>query len=271
MNDSEITWPGGLRQKPEGVIIPTFLKVVTIVEQPFIYARRIGEGELCNADEGEVACPWFNNTIDTMDRFYCCRGYCIDLLKELAKRNNFTYALALSPDGQFGTFGPKNGTGKKEWNGLIGELVNDRADMIVAPLTINPERAQVIEFSKPFKYQGITILEKKVSLDLITWFSQPSEGLFYSNPNRLLLFHFSNRSAIHCGYWLWYLSTSLLLFCISWTGSRRSVTQLRQRTLSPTNEANAIEKVDSVWRMRKTRKKMHSTCRLPFGSLGVSS
>jgi hypothetical protein len=32
----------------------------------------------------------------------------------------------------------------------------------VAPLTINPERAQVIEFSKPFKYQGITILEKKV-------------------------------------------------------------------------------------------------------------
>ena len=52
--------------------------------------------------------------------------------------------------------------GKKEWNGLIGELVYERADMIVAPLTINPERAQVIDFSKPFKYQGITILEKKV-------------------------------------------------------------------------------------------------------------
>lgn len=35
--------------------------------------------------------------------------------------------------------------------------------MIVAPLTINPERAEFIEFSKPFKYQGITILEKKVN------------------------------------------------------------------------------------------------------------
>lgn len=34
--------------------------------------------------------------------------------------------------------------------------------MILAPLTINPERAEFIEFSKPFKYQGITILEKKV-------------------------------------------------------------------------------------------------------------
>lgn len=40
--------------------------------------------------------------------------------------------------------------------------MNERADMIVAPLTINPERAEFIEFSKPFKYQGITILEKKV-------------------------------------------------------------------------------------------------------------
>lgn len=58
-------------------------------------------------------------------------------------------------------------TGKREWTGLIGELVNERADMIVAPLTINPERAEFIEFSKPYKYQGITILEKKVgTMDL---------------------------------------------------------------------------------------------------------
>jgi len=51
----------------------------------------------------------------------------------------------------------------QEWTGLIGELVEEQADLIVAPLTINPERAQVMEFSKPFKYQGITILQKKVS------------------------------------------------------------------------------------------------------------
>lgn len=36
--------------------------------------------------------------------------------------------------------------------------------MIVAPLTINNERAQYIEFSKPFKYQGLTILVKKVNV-----------------------------------------------------------------------------------------------------------
>lgn len=46
---------------------------------------------------------------------------------------------------------------------MMGELLSGLADMIVAPLTINNERAQYIEFSKPFKYQGLTILVKKVS------------------------------------------------------------------------------------------------------------
>lgn len=56
-----------------------------------------------------------------------------------------------------------NNSNKKEWNGMMGELLSGQADMIVAPLTINNERAQYIEFSKPFKYQGLTILVKKVS------------------------------------------------------------------------------------------------------------
>jgi len=45
---------------------------------------------------------------------------------------------------------------------MIGELVNYAADMIIAPLTMNPERAEDIEFTQPFKYQGITILVRKV-------------------------------------------------------------------------------------------------------------
>lgn len=56
-----------------------------------------------------------------------------------------------------------NNSNKKEWNGMMGELLSGQADMIVAPLTINNERAQYIEFSKPFKYQGLTILVKKVA------------------------------------------------------------------------------------------------------------
>ncbi|KAF4525166.1 hypothetical protein B566_EDAN014757 [Ephemera danica] len=152
LDESRVIWPGRLRKKPEGFILPTHLKVLTIEEKPFVYTR-----ELKGEHENEDCLP--------DERVFCCKGFCIDLLIHLSHRINFTYSLALSPDGQFGSHIIKNisGNGKKEWTGLIGELVNDRADMIVAPLTINPERAEFIEFSKPFKYQGITILEKKPS------------------------------------------------------------------------------------------------------------
>ncbi|XP_060528776.1 glutamate [NMDA] receptor subunit 1 isoform X2 [Cylas formicarius] len=162
VDEKSIIWPGRQLVKPEGFMIPTHLKVLTIEEKPFVYVRKIEGPGTCTEDE--IPCPHFNETHDITAK-YCCKGYCMDLLKELSKKINFTYSLALSPDGQFGNYIIKNtsGSGKKEWTGLIGELVGERADMIVAPLTINPERAEFIEFSKPFKYQGITILEKKPS------------------------------------------------------------------------------------------------------------
>ncbi|EAT39625.1 AAEL008587-PA [Aedes aegypti] len=167
INDTMLVWPGNTEKKPEGIMIPTHLKVLTIEEKPFVYVRKLLDDEI-DCEDDEIACPHFNST-DGNEKDYCCKGYCIDLLKALAQRINFTYDLALSPDGQFGHYQLKNHTTgigtsvKKEWNGLIGELVAERADLIVAPLTINPERAEFIEFSKPFKYQGITILEKKPS------------------------------------------------------------------------------------------------------------
>ncbi|XP_021935568.1 glutamate [NMDA] receptor subunit 1 isoform X2 [Zootermopsis nevadensis] len=162
LDKSAIIWPGNTKNQPPGFMIPTHLKVLTIEEKPFVYVRELqAEGDGCTPDE--IPCPHFNNTNDGFKQ-YCCKGFCMDLLKELAKKINITYELLLSPDGQFGSYIIRNSTvpGKKEWTGLIGELVNQQAEMIVAPLTINPERAEFIEFSKPFKYQGITILEKKL-------------------------------------------------------------------------------------------------------------
>jgi hypothetical protein len=54
---------------------------------------------------------------------YCCRGYCIDLLKQLALKKNFTASLALSPDGQFGSFVSKNGTSTMQ-DALISYLIS---------------------------------------------------------------------------------------------------------------------------------------------------
>ncbi|KAF2361090.1 Receptor ligand binding region [Trinorchestia longiramus] len=171
---NSIVWPGNTTIKPQGYMIPTKLKVLTIHEKPFVITKQINSPAECMGD-GNVPCPWFNTTGDT-DKLFCCSGYCIDLLIKLSQKINFTFELALSPDGEFGSLVMKENSTKKEWTGLIGELVNQThgADMIVAPLTINPERDQVIEFSKPFKYQGVTILEKKQPrLSTLVSFLQP--------------------------------------------------------------------------------------------------
>ena len=52
----------------------------------------------------------------------------------------------------------------KKWTGIVGELLSGEADLAVAHLTIDNERAQVIDFSNPFKHQGLSIMVKKVYL-----------------------------------------------------------------------------------------------------------
>ena len=47
------------------------------------------------------------------------KGYCIDLLNELAKKLHFTFEIYPSPDGKYGAE-TDNGT----WSGMIGELIN---------------------------------------------------------------------------------------------------------------------------------------------------
>ena len=47
---------------------------------------------------------------------HCCKGFCIDVLKRLAKIVGFTYDLYLVTNGRHG----KNIDG--EWNGMVGEV-----------------------------------------------------------------------------------------------------------------------------------------------------
>lgn len=158
LNVQDVVWPGYETKKPRGYIVPTHLKVVTVPEKPFTWIREVDDKYECLEDE--IFCPRKNKSTGD-DDYFCCRGYCMDLLHALSRELNFTYSLYQVEDRQYGSFDYVNGSEKKMWTGLVGELVYERADMVVAPLTINPERSQAIEFSKPFKYQGITILEKK--------------------------------------------------------------------------------------------------------------
>ncbi|TKS81579.1 Glutamate receptor ionotropic, kainate 2 [Collichthys lucidus] len=88
------------------------------------------------------------------DRF---EGYCIDLLRELANILGFTYEVRLVEDGKYGA--QEENTG--QWNGMVKELMDHRADLAVAPLAITYVREKVIDFSKPFMTLGISILYRK--------------------------------------------------------------------------------------------------------------
>ncbi|KAG8506894.1 Glutamate receptor ionotropic, kainate 3 [Galemys pyrenaicus] len=94
-----------------------------------------------------------DRTLFGNDRF---EGYCIDLLKELSHILGFSYEIRLVEDGKYGAQDDKG-----QWNGMIKELIDHKADLAVAPLTITHVREKAIDFSKPFMTLGVSILYRK--------------------------------------------------------------------------------------------------------------
>lgn len=63
INDSQIVWPGKVHKKPEGIMIPTHLKVLTVEEKPFVYVRKLADEDAAGrCDDDEIPCPLFNAT-----------------------------------------------------------------------------------------------------------------------------------------------------------------------------------------------------------------
>lgn len=109
-------------------------KVVMILEKPFTMKRRDFSLRIGN------------------DQF---EGFSVDLIKEVAEMLKFEYDIYLVHDGKFGS---KQEHG--DWNGMIGELLSGNATMSVAPLSINSQREEAVDFTKPFMTRYISVLMK---------------------------------------------------------------------------------------------------------------
>ncbi|GIY46872.1 glutamate receptor ionotropic, kainate 2 [Caerostris extrusa] len=83
-------------------------------------------------------------------------GYCVDLIEAIADDLKFQYKIKEVDDGSYGR---KNDLG--EWNGMIRELIDGKADMAIADLTITYVREEAVDFTMPFMNLGISILFKK--------------------------------------------------------------------------------------------------------------
>ncbi len=68
----------------------------------------------------------------------------------------FKFRLYTVPDNLYGVYNPETG----EWNGIVRQLIDRRADLAVASMTINYARETYIDFTKPFMNLGISILFK---------------------------------------------------------------------------------------------------------------
>ncbi|XP_060534692.1 glutamate receptor ionotropic, kainate 2-like isoform X3 [Cylas formicarius] len=110
------------------------LVVTTILEQPYVLLKP-------------------NPILQGNDRY---EGFCIDLLKELAAMVGFEYRIELVPDSKYGAIDLETG----EWNGIVRQLMDKKADLAVGSMTINYARESVIDFTKPFMNLGISILFK---------------------------------------------------------------------------------------------------------------
>ena len=70
------------------------------------------------------------------------------------------YELYIAPDG---TYGEPDEDGN--WNGLVGELHNRRADIGLGAISVMAERESVIDYTVPYyDLVGISILMKKAKV-----------------------------------------------------------------------------------------------------------
>lgn len=142
------------------------LRVVTLVEHPFVFTREVDEDGSCPA--GQLCLDPGTNDSAVLDALFeelgagngsvpreykkCCYGYCIDLLGKLAEDVPFDFELYIVGDGKYGAW--KNG----RWTGLVGDLLSGTAHMAVTSFSINSARSKVIDFTSPFFSTSLGIL-----------------------------------------------------------------------------------------------------------------
>lgn len=148
-------------------VLGSRVRVVTLVEHPFVFTREVDEDGNCPA--GQYCLDAGTNSSVTLDHLYseraqgnssflppdyskCCYGYCIDLLEKLAEDMNFEFDLYIVGDGKYGAL--KGG----KWTGLVGDLLSGVADMAVTSFSINSARSKVIDFTSPFFSTSLGIL-----------------------------------------------------------------------------------------------------------------
>ncbi|XP_059080425.1 glutamate receptor ionotropic, delta-2-like isoform X2 [Tigriopus californicus] len=79
-------------------------------------------------------------------------GYFVDVLNILADLMHFQVVYQKPPDGRWGS---KNDDGT--WNGMVGDLTNNKSDISIGGLSITEDRFQVIDFTHSLIDDDVTL------------------------------------------------------------------------------------------------------------------
>ena len=107
----------------------------------------------------------------------CCIGMIMDILGIVAKDLQFLFDIYLVEDGFYGDL--EYIDGKLQWNGLVKDILMDKIDVAMAPMTPTSSRSKVVDFTEPFMKADISILTGEVRpiISFINWeFLTPLEG-----------------------------------------------------------------------------------------------
>ena len=158
------------------------LRVVTRLKPPYLMFGSVqdrseltGECELgrdCrqytkaneNLTNGSASGTANSEFVTTNFEWKCCTGFIIELLERLESDVGFVSQIHLVKDGMFGSNDPLT----QRWNGMIGEVVRDEADMAASTLTITAKRSKVVDFTYPYVdiANGILVSTQPVSHDV---------------------------------------------------------------------------------------------------------
>uniref|UniRef100_A0A8C4QTS2 Glutamate receptor n=1 Tax=Eptatretus burgeri TaxID=7764 RepID=A0A8C4QTS2_EPTBU len=112
------------------------LQAVVVVEAPFVMASE--------------------NVLGQPRHFV---GFSLDVLGLLAAQLGFTFSVQEAPENKYGHPLPDG-----SWSGLLGEVMNKRADLGLGAVTITPQREAVVDFTRRVLDRGIGLLFRRPSI-----------------------------------------------------------------------------------------------------------
>lgn len=96
----------------------------------------------------------------------CCYGLMIQIFDEISKNLDFTYELYIVEDDQFGRFE------ENKWNGLINDLISNKADVAVHHLIGTKTRSQFVEFGPGMVETRYVVIRRRTNYqisDILNW------------------------------------------------------------------------------------------------------